>query len=104
MRRAGEHNSRGFPPYLPRFPCIEEVRYLGISPKLGMSGCRDAYIIVGGAQRKGKNFLPEEEEQCCRSFMYVSTDVRRGIRQKKTTFWVAVAAHYARNKPAVGPE
>ena len=36
--------------------------------------------------------------------MYVSTDARRGIGQKKSTFWVAVAAHYARNKPAVGPE
>ena len=69
-----------------------------------MSGCRDAHVIAGGAKRKGKNFLPEEEEQCCRSFMYVSTDARRGIGQKKSTFWVAVAAHYARNKPAVGPE
>ena len=36
--------------------------------------------------------------------MYVSTDARRGIGQKKAAFWVAVAAHYARCKPAVGPE
>ena len=36
--------------------------------------------------------------------MYVSTDARRGIGQKKSTFWVVVAAHYARNKPVVGPE
>ena len=27
-----------------------------------------------------------------------------GDRVEKTTFWVAVAAHYTRNKPAVGPE
>jgi hypothetical protein len=27
-----------------------------------------------------------------------------GDRAEKTTFWVVVAAHYARNKPAVGPE
>ena len=27
-----------------------------------------------------------------------------GIEQKKSTFWVAVASHYARNKPVVGPE
>ena len=69
-----------------------------------MSGCRDAHIIAGGAKRKGKNFLPEEEEQCCRSFMYVSTNARQGIGQKKSMFRVDVAAHYARNKPAVGPE
>ena len=69
-----------------------------------MSGGVEAYVITGGAKRKGKNFLPEEEEQCCRSFMYVSTDARRGIGQKKATFWVAVAAHYARSKPAVGPD
>ena len=69
-----------------------------------MSGCKDAHVIAGGAKQKGKNFLPEEEEQCCRSFMYVSTDARRGIGQKKTTLWVVVATHYTRNKPAVGPE
>ena len=69
-----------------------------------MSGGVEAHVIAGGAKRKGKNFLPEEEEQCCRSFMYVSTDARRGIGQKKAAFWVAVAAHYARCKPAVGAE
>ena len=36
--------------------------------------------------------------------MYVSTDARRGIGQKKTAFWIVVASHYARNKPAAGPE
>ena len=35
--------------------------------------------------------------------MYVSTDARRGIEHKKTTFGVAIA-HYATNKPAVGSE
>ena len=103
-RRAGGHNSRGFPPYWPRLPCIEEVRYLGISPKLGMSGCRDAHVIAGGAKQKGKNLMPEEEELYCRSFMYVSIDARRGIGQKKTTFWVVVAANHTINKPAVGPK
>ena len=35
----------------------------------------------------------------------MSTDARRGIEQKKkTTFWVVVVAHYARNKPAICPE
>ena len=43
-RRAGGHNSRGFPPYLSPLPCTEEIRYLGISPKLGMSVCRDSEI------------------------------------------------------------
>ena len=89
---------------MPRLPCIKEICYLGISPKLGMSGCRDAHVIAGGAKWKGENFLPKEEEQRCRSFMYVSTDARRGIEHKKPTFGVAIAAHYATNKPAVGPE
>ena len=57
---------------------------------------------TGGRTKKGRNFCPEEEEQCCRSFMHTSTNARRGIGQKNVAFWIYVALHYARHKPEGG--
>jgi hypothetical protein len=45
----------------------------------------DGYA-TGARTKKGRNFSPEEEEQCCRSFMHTSTDARRGIGQKNASF------------------
>ena len=59
---------------------------------------------MGGRTKKGKNFCPEEEEQCCRSFMHTSTDSRRGIGQKNAAFWTNVVVHYARHKPDGGAD
>ena len=53
---------------------------------------------TGGRTKKGRNFCPEEEEQCCRSFMHTSIDSMRGIGQKNAAFWTHVAMHYARHK------
>ena len=38
---------------------------------------------TGGPKWKRKNFLSEKEEQCCKSFMYVSTDTQWGFEQTK---------------------
>jgi hypothetical protein len=46
-----------------------------------------------GRTKKGKNFYPEEEEQCCRSFMHSSTDSRKRIGQKNAAFRTSVALH-----------
>jgi hypothetical protein len=59
---------------------------------------------MGGRTKKGRNFCPEEEEQCCRSFMHTSTNARRGIGQKNAQFWINVATHYARHKPEGGAD
>ena len=59
---------------------------------------------TGGRTKNGKNFCPEEEEQCCRSFMHTSTDSRGGIGQKNAAFWTSVALHYARHKPDGGAD
>jgi hypothetical protein len=69
-----------------------------------MSGRGEEGLATGARTKKGRNFCPEEEEQCCRSFMHTSTDARRGIGQKNATFWISVAAHYARHKPAGGAD
>lgn len=63
-----------------------------------MSGRVEDGITTGERTKKGMNFCPEEEEQCCRSFMHISTDSRRGIGQKNTAFWSSVALHYNRHK------
>ena len=59
---------------------------------------------TGARTKKGRNFNPEEEEQCCRSFMHTSTDARRGIGQKNAAFWSQVALHYVRYKPDGGAD
>ena len=41
---------------------------------------------TGGETKKGTNFYPKEEEQCCKSFMHTSTNSRRGIGQKNANF------------------
>jgi hypothetical protein len=69
-----------------------------------MSGRGGEGLATGARTKKGTNFCPEEEEQCCRSFMHTSTDARRGIGQKNATFWIFVASHYARHKPAGGAD
>ena len=47
-----------------------------------MSAKGEYVAATSGRRKKGRNFCPEEEEQCCRSFMHTSTDSRRGIGQK----------------------
>jgi hypothetical protein len=47
-----------------------------------MSGRGEEGLATGARTKKGRNFCPEEEEQCCRSFMHTSTDSRRGIGEK----------------------
>jgi hypothetical protein len=59
-----------------------------------MSGRGEDVAATGARTKKGRNFCPEEEEQCCRSFMHTSTDSRRGIGHKNAAFWTSVAAHY----------
>ena len=61
-------------------------------------------VAMGGRTKKGRNFCPEEEEQCCKSFLHTSTDSRRGIGQKNAAFWTFVALHYARHKPYGGAD
>ena len=70
----------------------------------GRGGDVPATVATGVRPRKGRNFCPEEEEQCCRSFMHTSTDSRRGIGQKNAQFWINVATHYARHKPEGGAD
>ena len=72
----------------------------GSLPFIGLiSPCQEGDVpATGGRTKKGRNFCPEEEEQCCRSFMHTSTDARRGIGQKNAQFWINVATHYARHK------
>jgi hypothetical protein len=55
-----------------------------------MSG-RGGVPATDGRTKKGRNFCPEEEEQCCRSFMHTSTDARRGIGQKNAQFWITIS-------------
>ena len=68
-----------------------------------MSGRGDV-AATGGRTKKGRNFCPKEEEQCCRSFMHTSTDAMRGIGQKNVAFWTNVAVHYTRHKPEGGAD
>jgi hypothetical protein len=51
-----------------------------------MSRRGEEVAATGARTKKGRNFCPEEEEQCCRSFMHTSTDARRGIGQKMRLF------------------
>jgi hypothetical protein len=48
--------------------------------------------------KKAKTFCLKEEEQCCRSFMHTSTDMRRGTSQMNFAFWSIVVLHYNRHK------
>ena len=63
-----------------------------------MSGRGGNVAATGGRTKKGRNFCPEEEEHCCKSFMHTSIDSMRGIGQKNAAFWTNVAMHYARHK------
>jgi hypothetical protein len=63
-----------------------------------MPGAADAGVSAGGRMKKGKKFVPEEEEQCCHIFIHTSTDARRGIGRPTAAFWTAVGAHYAHHK------
>lgn len=50
--------------------------------------------------RKGKNFVPDEEIQLCKSFLLVSQESFTRDGQRSTTFWGRVGEHYNSNRPA----
>ena len=50
---------------------------------------------------KGKNFNRAEEEQLCRSVLYVSQDRIVGNQQKAGVFWERISEHYDEHRPDV---
>jgi hypothetical protein len=59
-------------------------------------------MATGASQRqsRGRNFVNEEEIQCCRSFLHISQDPVVGNGQRKEALWERVALHYNQNRPA----
>jgi hypothetical protein len=49
--------------------------------------------------RKGKNFVPDEEIQLCRSYLSVSQNPVPENGQKNQAFWERVQNHYNQNRP-----
>ncbi|POM60204.1 hypothetical protein PHPALM_30969 [Phytophthora palmivora] len=47
-----------------------------------------------GVQKKGKNFTVEEENQLCRSYLYLSKNSVKGTSQSSTTFWKDLTDHF----------
>jgi hypothetical protein len=43
---------------------------------------------------KGRNFIPKEECQLCRSILHVSQDPRIGNGQKNGAFWERITTHF----------
>jgi hypothetical protein len=43
---------------------------------------------------KGRNFIPEEECQLCRSILHISQDPRIGNSQKNGAFWEQITTHF----------
>ena len=51
---------------------------------------------------QGKNFVNEEEIQCCWSNLQILQDPMVGNGQQKEVFWEWMAIHYNNNQPSSG--
>jgi hypothetical protein len=58
-----------------------------------------ASINVQSVKPKGRNFIPQEEYQLCKSVLHVSQDPRIGTGQKSGSFWEHITTHF--NDPGV---
>ena len=51
-------------------------------------------INVQSVKPKGRNFIPKEECQLCRSILYVFQDPHIGIGQKNGSFWEFITTYF----------
>jgi hypothetical protein len=72
---------------------------------VGAGACRrrqgqQAAEVHVSKNTKGKNFVPDEERQLCRSVIAISQDPIAGNQQKSNAFWDRIFVHYNENRPA----
>ena len=79
------------------------VFYLGFSTMAGGRKQAPARVPNEGGHAKpgvkGKNFNRAEEEQLCRSVIFVSQDRIVGNQQKTGVFWERICEHYEDHRP-----
>lgn len=69
-------------------------------PQLRETACLlETAPLTTSKSRKGKNFVPDEEIQLCRSFLSVSQNLVPENGQKNQAFWERVQNHYNQNRP-----